>query len=468
MFLDFDRWPPEDLALLDAHGTSITYGDLAALPSTLSPYVSPRSLVFVLGGNQTGLVSLFLSLFSLDCVPLLLSPTIDEGLLQTLIKTYRPCRILATDKAVEALCYPVLWRGWGCALLDTGFKSPPLFKELAFLLSTSGSTGSAKLVRFGKGTLEINAQNVREAFGWPKMERGIVSLPIHYVMGLNVLLSHLVCGACVLLTEQNLMEQGFWDFVKKERGTNFTGVPFSFELLLRLHIERMELPHLTCFAQGGGKMKERHFKSFAALAQKKGWRFIATYGTTETAARCSLLPPEEALTAPGSIGRAIPGVHLSLQDEKGTLILEPHRQGELIVTGRNVTLGYARCAEDLMRGDDFQGTYATGDLALRDEDGRYFILGRKSRFIKMLGNRIGLDECQELLSQRLGVPAVCIGKDDCLLILTTKDPECDIALCLSQWLNLHRSLFQAKVIPEFERTAFGKIRYGELEKRYLF
>jgi acyl-CoA synthetase (AMP-forming)/AMP-acid ligase II len=94
----------------------------------------------------------------------------------------------------------------------------------------------------------------------------------------------------------------------------------------------------------------------------------------------------------GSIGIAVPNGELSLIDKDGHPITTSHTEGEMCYRGKNVTMGYAHCREDLLLGDERNGFIRTGDLAYFDEDGCYYIVGRMGRFLKLFGMRVGLDE----------------------------------------------------------------------------
>ena len=96
-------------------------------------------------------------------------------------------------------------------------------------------------------------------------------------------------------------------------------------------------------------------------------------------------------------------------------------EGELIYEGENVCLGYARSCYDLSAGDLNNGVLATGDLAMIDSDGYYYITGRKSRFLKIFGNRVNLDEVEQTLNE-LGYSCACVGVDDHMKIYTNFFP----------------------------------------------
>ena len=336
--------------------------------------------------------------------------------------------------------------------------------DLSFLMTTSGTTGSPKLVRHKYGNIEANAKNVAAVFGWPETERGIIDLPMQYTMGLNVINSHLYAGATVLLLEANLMNPKYWNFIKEQKGSNFTGVPFSYEILNRLRFWKMDLPYLTTMAEGGGKLSDTLFKTFADNAVEKGKRFFATFGTTETSARLAYLPPEDATTHIGSIGKAIPEGKLILVDENGKEITEADVEGELLYEGPNVTMGYATSIEDLAQDDEFCGVYETGDLAKKDADGYYYIVGRKKRFLKLFGLRVSLDQSEKIISEHFGIECACAGDDTKMKIYITDERlKEEVRQLISDKTGLKTSFFEVKVIEAIPHFESGKINYRALE-----
>lgn len=466
MFLNIDKQKKEAVAMEDCEGQYLTYGELTEVMRETEEAVSSGSVVFCLCRNTVGAVSGYLGITEKGAVPLLLSNSIDRQLLNNLLKIYRPSYIwMPEDTDLEYEKQKTVYRKLGYRLIKTGNLQYPLHPQLQLLMTTSGSTGSPKLVRYRKGNLESNARNVAKAFGWSREERGICDLGMQYTMGLNVINSHLYAGATVLLTTYNLMSSEFWNYIRDKKATNFTGVPFSYEILSRLHFTEMELPDLTTLAQGGGKLTDRRFTEYAEYAAKNKKRFVATFGTTETAARLSMLSPEYALTKTGSIGKAIPEGELFLIDESGRVLSEGEAEGELCYRGPNVTMGYASSREDLLKGDEWQGEYHTGDLARRDKEGFYYITGRRSRFLKLLSYRVSLDQCETLIRQEMGIECACAGTDEKMKVYLT-DESCkkDVIRLLTEKTGLFRSLFQIRTVPEIPRNESGKIKYRELEK----
>ena len=467
MFLDIDKKKDGSLAMVDNEGNRITYGELERLMESVGRKVKTRSLIFNLCKNTVGSMIGYLGFVENGAVPVTLNAKLDNDLLAELLEVYTPAYIWAPLEEEHRFDFEKIYEDYGYVLLKTGNALYPLNDKLQLCMTTSGSTGSPKLVRYKKGNLEANAKNVAVAFGWTEKERAICDLGMQYTMGLNVINTHLYVGATVLLTTYNLLSADFWEYIKKERGTNFTGVPFSYDIFYRLHFDRMDLPDLRTLSQGGGKLTEKRFVQLAEYAQKTGKRFIASFGTTETSARMACLPPELALDKIGSIGRAIPEGELFLVDENGEVLTDPVAEGEMCYKGPNVTMGYAVCKEDLMKDDEFNGVYHTGDLARRDESGCYYVTGRLSRFLKLLSYRVSLDQSERLIQQEFGIECACSGTDQRMNIyITNGSKKADVLGFISEKTGLFRNLFKIFVVPEILRNESGKIRYKEMDAQY--
>lgn len=464
MILDLDKKAKDSIAILDDSGCELSYGALAEMADAVKNVLAERELVFVLSSNKAGSLAGFLSLYDNKDVCLLLSSHIDRGLLDALFTTYHPSYMWMPNEMVEELGYEAVYTAYDFTLCKTGQKAPEMNPDLSMLMTTSGTTGSPKLVRHKYGNIESNAKNVAEVFGWTPGDRGIIDLPMQYTMGLNVILSHLYAGATVLLMEANLLSPLYWKFIKEQKGTNFTGVPYSYEILSKLRFQRMDLPFLNTMAEGGGKLSDAQFETFAKFAEEKGKRFFATFGTTETSARLAYLPPKDATTHIGSIGTAIPEGKLSLVDENGNEITTPDTEGELRYDGPNVTMGYGTCVEDLLKGDEFCGTYYTGDIAKMDADGYFYIVGRKKRFLKLFGLRVSLDQSEKIIKEAFNIECACTGDDNQMRIYITEDSlKDDVKKLIAEKTGLIAKSFEVNVISEIPRFESGKINYKVLE-----
>ncbi len=463
MFLNIDGIARDRIALKDDSGLAVTYGDLADFCADLEGKKLSRSVAFCLCENAVGCMAAVIGCETVKVVPLLLNCQMDRALLRDLEETYTPCYYIVPEAMKAEFPGEEVFRAFGYCYIKTAYPPYPINERLSLLLTTSGSTGSPKLVRYKYGNLEANAKNVAKVFSWRDSEIGMCDLPIQYTMGLNVINSHLAVGAAAYLTKYNLMSAEFWDALKRERCTDFCGVPFSYEVFFKLRFQRMDLPDLYTLAEGGGRLTDARFQALAAYAEEKGKRFCATFGTTETSARMSFLPPELAKVKTGSIGRAIPEGELFLLDDDGREIAEMEAEGEMGYRGPNVTMGYGLCREDLMKGDEWQGEYHTGDIAKRDADGCYYIVGRRNRFLKLFGLRVSLDRCELFIKSEFDTDCACAGTDDRMEIYITNAAVRDeIIPFISKKTNLQRTAFRVNVIPEIPKSDSGKVKYSEL------
>lgn len=465
MFLHLEQRETDKLAVIDNAGHRITYGQLRDISLEIGRKTESRSIVFCLCRNEAGALAGYIGFIENKAVPLTLSSRIDSELLEELSSEYQPRYYWVPEELAPHIPGTRVFSALNYVLLKTDYEIYPIHDKLQMLMTTSGSTGSPKLVRYKVGNLEANARNVALAFGWTERERAICDLGMQYTMGLNVINTHLYVGATVLLTAYNLMSSEFWDYIKRERGTNFTGVPFSYDIFSRLHFERMELPYLHTLAEGGGKLTDKRYIELSEYAQKNGKRFIPTFGTTETSARLSMLPAELSSKKVGSIGRAIPGGEIFLINDEGKVIDDSVAEGEMCYRGPNVTMGYAVCREDLLKDDEWDGEFHTGDLARRDEDGCYYITGRKSRFLKLLSYRVGLDESERLISEHFNIECVCTGTDHQMdIYITDSSAKNDVLTYISEKTGLYRGIFRVVVIDRIPRNDSGKVLYRELEQ----
>lgn len=460
MFLDLDKKDKLAIAAIDGEGREITYEGLCSFSSEFSSAVNKRALIFILSENAIGALAGYTASIDNRIVPLLLSAATDRDQLNNLISLYQPEYLWLPDTLASEFAYATVFNKFSFTLLATGFTSPPLHDDLSLLLPTSGSTGSPKLVRHSYTNITANAQNVAQLFELSVIDRAIAILPMHYTMGLSVITSHLYAGATLLLLKSSLTDGVFWKFIKEHKATSFTGVPYSFEIMQKLRFFRMDLPDIKLLTQGGGKLDPALFTAYAEYAQNNNKKFIATYGQTEGTARMAYLPAHMALEKRGSIGRAIPNGQLSIIDAAGIESTEGEATGEMIYRGPNVTMGYAYGPEGLIDGDERNGYLSTGDIAMRDHDGYYFIVGRLSRFLKLYGTRVSLDEMEGLIKDAFNTECVCTGSDEKMDVYVTNESIIeDVVKFAVTKTGLFHKAFEVSYIKEIRRNEAGKVIY---------
>lgn len=436
-----------------------------------------KELAFLLMDNSCEAVTAYLALLTAGTAAALVPPHGSAELLVRQIEAYWPEWLIGTGEPPTApalaeqydYSFPVtgVWAGRRRAL-----AWQPINPQVDLLLGTSGSTGSPQMVRLSKHNLQANAASIAAYLGLDDRQRPITSLPLHYSYGLSVLNSHLLVGATVVCTSEGLMSKAFWEAVRAHGCTSLAGVPYMYAMLRRLRWEQMELPSLRVLTQAGGHLDRPTKEYLLADCQRRGRRFFVMYGQTEATARISYVPPERLPDKLDSIGIPIPNGEICLFDGDREITVAGET-GEIVYRGPNVMLGYAEGRSCLSRGDDLNGVLHTGDLAVRDSDGYFSIVGRKKRFIKVFGHRINLDELERLIERALPVCAACLGRDNNVWVgYTAADngaqPPAPIEIrdYLCRTLQLHPEAIAVRPVDRIPLTPSGKKDYPSLEAEW--
>ncbi|WAU78739.1 AMP-binding protein [Streptomyces sp. Qhu-G9] len=436
------------VALITPTG-QLSYRELAERVAATAERLGPvRRLVLLAGANQTDALITYLAALSAGH-PVLLVPGDNESTLRSLTDAYSPDVVARPDAR-------------GTWTLDERHPESAhvLHPDLALLLSTSGSTGSPKLVRLSHENVQANAESIAAYLDITDTDRAATTLPMHYCYGLSVLHSHLLRGAGLILTERSVSDAAFWDEFRAGRGSSLAGVPYTFDLLDRVGFERMELPHLRRVTQAGGRLAPQRVTRYAESGRRSGWQLFVMYGQTEATARMAYLPPHLAAERPEAVGVPIPGGSFRLRPVEGH---DPDT-GELVYSGPNVMLGYAESPADLALGRTVEELH-TGDLARRAPDGLYEIVGRRSRFAKILGLRIDPQRVESLLEQR-GVTAYCAGDGEALSVAALGDAgdQARIRRLVAQECGLPPRAVRVRVLARLPRLATGKPDYEAVRR----
>jgi long-chain acyl-CoA synthetase len=452
----------KNIALLNELGEVTLYSDLFKKRELLSKRFKNRTVTLFLTNNSIDSVIIYLSLLQAGTVPILIDYSISIQFIQGLINSYNPDYIVYLKNIeMEFDGYSVSELTDSYNILSHQESNRYLSNiELALLLTTSGSTGSPKLVRLTYKNILENTKSICQYLGINSNERAITTLPMNYSFGLSVIQTHLFVGASILVTNKSIIEKDFWKLINEHNVTFFSGVPFTYEVLEKLKFRNKELPSLKYLVQAGGKLNVNLVYNIAKDSLEKNRKFFVMYGQTEATARMSFMPYEYCLDKLGSIGISIPNGKLSLVDDNFNIIEEINKTGELVYEGPNVSLGYAESRNDLDLGDQNNGKLNTGDLATKDEDGYFYIVGRKKRFIKLFGNRTNLDEIEQLLKSE-SIDCACTGKDDDLLVYIS-DSTIDLNELkknISAKIKIHHSVITIIFIEEIPKNSSGKINY---------
>jgi acyl-CoA synthetase (AMP-forming)/AMP-acid ligase II len=430
----------DQVAFVDDEGGFLTYRDLIAATDVFAGIPSRRPVLLALD-NSLPAMSAYLGALRAG-LPAIVVNAGDPTATKRLIETFQPSACWTPERGLERFAT----------------VPPECHSALAVMLATSGSTGATKLVRLSRTAVDANARSIASYLALNADERPITTLPPGYSYGLSIINSHLAVGATIILNDHSVIDPAFRALVDKERATSLAGVPYTYELLTRAGLLDPLPSSIRTMTQAGGKMASEHVAAIATKAQASGRRFFVMYGQTEATARMAYLPPECLPQRAGCIGRPIPGGRFTLVDpETGE---ERDTAGELVYSGPNVMMGYAETVSDLARGPEVECLH-TGDLAERIAPDLYRITGRKSRFLKLFGLRISLDEIESILGKE-DLTAIATGDDQLLVVGLTRGEREVAERILDDRLNLPASSRIVLAIEDAPHLPSGKIDFVSL------
>lgn len=442
-------------ALLFPNRDPITYRELADRVSQTSTVFGPQKmLVGVEASHSEHAIISYLAALQSGHAAIMISPS-DEAQAAVIEEAFAPD---TTCRQIDGR-----WRSIKPLRSRDQHDNPP-HADLALLLMTSGSTGRAKAVRLSTRNLDANAASIARYLGLAATDRGCMALPLHYCYGLSVLHSHLSVGASLYFPKMSISDPQFHDRLEQSGCTNFSGVPYSYELLESIDF-RSRLPSsLRFMTVAGGRLSPDIIRRYNHRMREQDGDFFVMYGQTEGTARLAYVPPDRLEGNEDRIGIAIPGGTLTLEDEQGT-ISTPGRPGELVYRGPNVMMGYARSRRELTHGHELD-CLKTGDLAEMDDGGLLRICGRLKRISKIAGLRISHDAMEAALEKH-GISAAVIGDDQSIhAYCAGPASETGVKRILAAASGL--TLLQVGATPhaDLPRLSSGKIDYNALSVQF--
>ena len=190
-----------------------------------------------------------------------------------------------------------------------------LHADLKVLLSTSGTTGTPKLVKLSEANLRANAQSILAYLPIKQDDVTPLNLSICYSYGLSVLTSNSLAGGTIVCTNKDILSKDFWADFEKLGYTTLAGVPYIYEMLNRIGFLKKNYPQLRYMTQAGGKLSSKLAEVFSTHLKSQNKDFFIMYGQTEATARMSYLHPSYIESKIDSIGKAIPNGTFSIDKE---------------------------------------------------------------------------------------------------------------------------------------------------------
>ncbi len=366
-----------------------------------------------------------------------------------------------TFAAVRANCSPV--------------APPPvnIDLDLACLIYTSGSTGEAKGVMCDHSNVVFAAQSIVEYLENRETDVIVSVLSLSFSYGLYQLMTAMASGACLVLEESFTFPAAVLKRMAVERATGFAGVPTIYAILLGLDLAAFDLSNLRYLTNAAAALPVDYVRRLRERLPQAGLYLM--HGLTEVA-RTVYLPPDQVDARPESVGRAIPGTEVWLEDEHGQRVA-PGEVGEMVVRGRHVMRGYWNKPEATrarFRPGPIPGERLcyTDDLFRADAEGFLTFVSRRDDIIKCRGEKVAPREVEDVLYGIDGVTeAAVIGVPDPMFGQAIKAfvvaPGRDLT---AQQVQAHCKLhLEDLLVPKFveirselPKTHTGKIRKADL------
>lgn len=459
----------DNVAFMGEDHSKILYKDLLELSRCIEKTIGEGNLILLLASNSMGALAYYVSLLYTGNIVMPVSEAVNEKVIKGYLERYQPDYICCAEKntLLKSPKKNMLLSSYGYCLIQ-GYQEvkKEIYHETALLLPTSGSTGNHKFVRQSRENIISNAEAIIEFLEITASDRPVLALPMTYTYGLSVIHTHLYQGATILVPQSGIYQKGFWQFFAENEGTSFSGVPYSYEVLDRMGFYSMELPSLKCMTQSGGRLSAHLQERLTEFARQREIKFFLMYGQTEATARMTYLPYQLAWKGnkTGSVGIPIAGAKIRLYTEDEKEVTEAYQPGELYFYGKSVSLGYAENYKDLALANVNRYCLKSGDIAYKDEEGCYYICGRKSRFVKILGIRTNLDDIERLLQQQFPMLTCAVTGNDKKIVVWVED-SCsdDIEGYLERTIKINRCFLERRDIKKLPRAASGKLLYSDLE-----
>lgn len=449
------------IAIITKDNTKITYGQLIRKVTYVSNLISYRSVCLIKTSNNLEGLIIYLACLQKKSVAILIDNNTKENSFYKIIDSFKPNYIFSLGNFKN-----INYKKYNNEVLNNFFilkksKKFNINKNIALLISTSGSTGSVKFAKISYKNLLSNTINITNYLKISQSDRTITNLPLFYSYGLSIINTHIFSGASLILTDEALIEKSSINLVKENTITNFNGVPFTYDIIFRFKLEKYYFSNLNFLTQAGGKIKQKQFNKIISTLKNK-IKFYIMYGQTEASPRMSYYLVQNKSFINGIIGNPIKGGKFFLFDKENKKILKPNTIGKLFYKGPNVFLGYASNILEMKNNESSFRLLDTRDMAKFNKNNKFILVSRDSRYIKIEDKRINLDDIEYKLQQN-GIEVLCTGSDHIFIWYTEKGLGINkIYKIIKENFSITKRVITFKYINEFPKNSAGKILYKSL------
>jgi acyl-CoA synthetase (AMP-forming)/AMP-acid ligase II len=426
--------------------------------------------------NSAEYIAAFYGALLADCVVVPLPVSIEKTRWRHIQELCSPQVVISRDKDFKGSkedCETILL---GLSNSAEEMSSPDPRRcgdDLAMVLFTSGSTGAPKGVMLSHSNLLANAESILRDLPIVADDKALAFVPFYHSFGNSILQTHMLAGATLVIGANLMFPNSIMQALSKFEATSFSAVPEVYDKLLKYgKLGEVPLPNLRYMTVAGGEMRPDTARDIAARISPATFHIM--YGQSEAGPRLTSLPPDQLHLRPGSIGKPIRGVELSVRDESARE-LPPNVVGMLYARGKNVMLGYWNDPEGTAKVLSQDGWLQTGDLAHRDDDGFFYLDGRANLLVKVQGHRVHPAEIESVVEanfpeiRAVALPIVREGETRFALIVASPnnrliDASEIRAVCVRE-LPTFKVPQHIEIVSELPLTAAHKVDRAALLQR---
>ena len=354
--------------------------------------------------------------------------------------------------------------------------APPALtnESIHAILYTSGTTGRPKGALIPHRQVLWNAIATVNSWGLSSSDCAPILTPMFHAGGLFVFLTPLLYAGGKIVIAKAFDPIESLQIIKDERCTVVLGVPTIFQMWLDSgNLKTADISSVRYFISGGAPCPVpliHRWTTETSIALRQG------YGMSEVGVNCFSMSDEEASTKAGTVGRPIMHLNARIVDTAGQTVADGET-GELVFSGQQVCAGYLNAPEATAVSIK-DGWFHTGDMARRDEDGFFQIVGRFKDMIISGGENVYAAEVEGVFMANTAVQeCALVGKPDDKwgevgVLFVVRHPEFSTVTATDLLEHGRAQLARFKVpkeivfLDELPHSPYGKVEKLKLKEMY--
>jgi fatty-acyl-CoA synthase len=469
------RITPDRTALVSVEsGERLTYAGLnarceRAAGAILRAGVRPGDRIGILGHNSVDFLALFFGAMKSGAIAVPLSTRATPHELSAIAADCQMSALWFGDgfeKTAEAIALAA--RPFADSRTAEPASAPRRAEDesIACLLYTSGTTGKPKGVMTSRRQLLWNGYNTIVNWGLREDDVSPVFTPIYHAGGLGAFLIPIFCAGGTIVLHKGFDPREVWRTIESERCTVVLGVPTIWKMLMEApEFRSANLGSVRWFISGGAPLPMPIIEAYRA----RGVVFRQGFGLTEVGVNCFTMTDDDAVRKAGSIGRPMMFTEVKLLDGEGREV-PVGEVGEMYIRGPHVSSGYWQNETETAAAYLEGGWFRTGDLARRDEDGFFYIAGRRKEMFISGGVNVYPAEIESalLLHERVSDAAVVPVPDEtwgeagiAFVVARSVTPE-ELSAHLLERIARFKLPKRYIFVEELPRTPYGKVEKVKL------